>query len=302
MKFGVVGVGNIAKKAYLPSYSSRRNQGAFLFATRNSSVQKELREAFGFSSVYDTLDQLIIEGIDACFIHTATHTHFQLVKQCLENNIHVFVDKPLSENLQEVKQLQALAKEKKLLLMVGFNRRCAPMVTFLKQQPDKRVIHLQKNRVAAKQTTDFVIYDLFLHLVDTAVYLLDEPIKQVSSKVKESKGHMQWVSLTIETDTQLAILTMDLVSGANTEVYQLTTPKGTFTLTNLVDLQTQVEGETHLTSFGDWETTLAKRGFEQLVDAFIEGVKTRSATNLKQENIYLSHQLCEQILQQLSKE
>ncbi|KAF1295667.1 oxidoreductase [Enterococcus sp. JM4C] len=302
MKFGVVGVGNIAQKAYLPSYSSRRDQGEFLFATRNSAVQEKLRTKFGFSSVYDTLDQLIEAGIEACFIHTATQTHFQLAKQCLTNNIHVFVDKPLSENLAEVAELQQLAKEKNLLLMVGFNRRFAPMVEYLKQQPNKRMIHLQKNRIAAEQSTDFVIYDLFLHLVDTAVYLLDEPIEKISSKVNEKDGNMQWTSLELETANQVAILSMDLVSGANTELYQVTTQAGTYTVNNLVDLQIQAEGQTTNSTFGDWETTLAKRGFEQLVDTFITGVKTGDATGLRQENVYQSHALCQEILHQFHQQ
>ncbi|MGM0125152.1 virulence factor [Enterococcus sp. AZ194] len=302
MKFGVIGVGNIAQKAYLPSYSSKRDRGEFLFATRNTAVQEELRTKYGFSSVYNHLDELIEVGIDACFIHTATQTHFQLAKQCLENGIHVFVDKPLSENLQEVEYLQQLAHEKNLLLMVGFNRRFAPIIDYLKQQPNKRMIHLQKNRISAEQATDFVIYDLFLHLVDTAVYLLDEPIQKVSSRVKEREGILQWTSLELETENQLAHLSMDLASGANTELYQITTPASTLTLNNLVDLKTQAEGKTILTTFGDWETTLAKRGFEQLVDSFISGVTTGDTSNLRQENIYQSHALCEEILQGFHKE
>ena len=47
--------------------------------------------------------------------------------------------------------------------MVGFNRRFAPMVEKLKAIPDKRIIQLQKNRIAAQETTEYVIYDLFLH-------------------------------------------------------------------------------------------------------------------------------------------
>ena len=111
-----------------------------------------------------------------------------MIKKCLTEGIHVFVDKPVSENFAEVEELFALAKAKQKLLMVGFNRRFAPMVDQLKQIPDKRMIYLSKHRQAASHDTKYVIYDLFLHLVDTGVYLLDEPIIAHTSQIKRISG------------------------------------------------------------------------------------------------------------------
>lgn len=128
------------------------------------------------------------EKIDACFIHVATKVHFEIAKQCLEAGVSVFIDKPVSENLQEVRELQELAKSNKLLFMVGFNRRFAPMVEQLKQLPQKHVIHLEKNEPNHAMNTQYGIYDLFIHLVDTAVYLLDDEIMTVHSKIREEKG------------------------------------------------------------------------------------------------------------------
>lgn len=69
----------------------------------------------------------------------ATSVHFEIAKQCLNAGVAVFIDKPVSEKLQEVQELQQLAKEKGLLFMVGFNRRFAPMVDQLKQLPQKKL-------------------------------------------------------------------------------------------------------------------------------------------------------------------
>lgn len=49
--------------------------------------------------------------------------------------------------------------------------------------------------------------------------------------------------------------------------------------------------------FGDWTTTLEKRGFEQLVIRFIAALKGE-AVDLRQKNVLLSHELCEKMLQQ----
>ncbi|MFV0557777.1 MAG: Gfo/Idh/MocA family protein [Enterococcus sp.] len=296
MKIGVLGLGNIAQKAYLPTYVKSQNLATFYFATRNEATREELKEKYQLQHVHSSLDELIAAGISACFIHSATKVHYQQIKQCLENDISVYVDKPCSENLTEVEALLNLAKEKGLLLMLGFNRRFAPMVEKLKALPDKRIIQLQKNRVAAVQPTDYLIYDLFLHLVDTAVYLLDEPITKVHHTLKEQAGNLEWAMLQLETANSLAILTMDLVSGANTESYQVTSPSGTYRVDDLVELHSDCGGKKETERFSDWQTTLEKRGFEQLVLAFINALSTGEARHLRQENILLSHQLCEKMI------
>ncbi|MFS0966300.1 Gfo/Idh/MocA family protein [Enterococcus thailandicus] len=298
MKIGVIGVGNIAEKAYLPTYAKNQGTLTFYFATRNEQTKKRIKEMYGFSHLYETIDELIAKKIEACMIHAATKVHYELAKRCLEQGIHVFIDKPLSTSLHEVAELQALAKKHQVVLMIGFNRRFAPMVEELKQLPNKRLIQLQKNRIAAQETTEFVVYDLFLHLVDTAVYLLDEPITQVNSKIIEKNDYLELAMLHLETANQTAILTMDLRSGANTEQYQVTSEQGTYEVRNLTQMTIQQEGQTRQKEFGDWTNTLEKRGFEPMIMAFFEQIQHTQPNNqqLKQTGVYQSHELCEQMI------
>ncbi|MFK4566841.1 Gfo/Idh/MocA family protein [Enterococcus sp. UD-01] len=297
MKFGVIGLGNIAQKAYLPVYAQSRDQAVFVLSTRNSAVLKDVSEKYGFQETVSSVEELLETGISACFVHAATKAHGKLVKQLLEAGIHVFIDKPLSESLAEVQALQELAKEKKLILMIGFNRRFAPLVDELKSVKGKNMLLIQKNRVAAEEMTDYVIYDLFLHLADTVVYLLDDAIKQIHTKIIEEKGFLKRAILQVETETTTAIATMNLLAGANTEIYQVMSADGTYLLENLTELTIKKQ-TTQLKSFGDWTTTLEKRGFQQMVSAFIEAVKTGTAAHLKQENTFISHELCAKMIQQ----
>ena len=298
MNIGVVGVGNIAEKAYLPTYAKNQGEIDFYFATRNKETKKRIHDQYGFEHLYDTIDELIEHNIEACMIHAATSVHYELAKKCLENKIHVYIDKPLSVNLEEVQELQKLAEKNKVILMVGFNRRFAPMVEKLKAIPDNRIIQLQKNRVAAQETTEYVIYDLFLHLVDTAVYLLDEPVVQMKCQIKETQEFLDHAILQLETANQTAILVMDLVSGANTERYQVTSPSGTYEVNDLTEMVTHTANGVELEKFGDWENTLVKRGFEPMVQSFFAQIKTGETRSeeLRQENIYQSHALCEEML------
>ncbi|MEY8353889.1 Gfo/Idh/MocA family oxidoreductase [Lachnospiraceae bacterium 54-53] len=190
MKIGVVGIGNIAKKAYLSTYSTNRNQAEFLFSTRNDQekVKAWLKEKYGFHEFYPTVTSLIENGIKGCFIHSATKSHYQIAKECLQNGIHVYMDKPVSESLDETKELMAMARDENLILMAGFNRRFAPFVNRLKEIPQKRIINLRKNVSEFEQLTDVAVYDMFSHLVDTAVYLMDQTVDTMSFKIAESEN------------------------------------------------------------------------------------------------------------------
>lgn len=298
MKIGIIGLGNIAQKAYLPVYAQFRNKATFVLSTRNEETRKKVSEQYGFTETTATIEELIQTGISACFVHVATKVHSKIVKQLLESGIHVFIDKPLSENIAEVKEIQELAAAKKLLLMVGFNRRFAPLVDELKAVENKNMLVIQKNRVAAKESTDFVIYDLFLHVADTLVYLLDDEIGQVQTKIIEENGLLKRALLQVETAKTTAIASMNLYAGANTETYQLMSDQGTYILENLTELTIKTPQGTIQKSFGDWTTTLEKRGFQQMAETFITAIETNDSQRLKQQDIYLSHELCAKMIQQ----
>ena len=91
---------------------------------------------------------------------------------------------------------------------------------------------------------------------------------------------------------------MDLVSGANTERYQVTSPSGTYEVNDLTEMVIQTANGVELEKFGDWENTLVKRGFEPMVQSFFAQIKTGAirSEGLRQENIYQSHALCEEML------
>ncbi len=296
MKIGVIGLGNIFQKAYLPTISKNRAEHTFYFASNNQEIRNKLKQDYGFDKFYNSLEDLLKEGIDACLIHSATVAHYELAKRCLNAGIHVFIDKPLSENYEETKELMALAQTNDLILMLGFNRRFAPSVEIIKNLPNKRVIYLEKNRVQAEQTTTFAIYDLFLHLVDIAVYLLDSPDIQIVSSMIEEKETLEYITIQLTTEEATAFLTMDMKSNANTELYRVTSSEGVWTINNLVET-THQKGTTVLQlPASDWENTLVKRGFEPMLQSFLEGIKTRSKTNTRQENVLLSHNICQKII------
>ncbi|MDH6365416.1 virulence factor [Enterococcus sp. PF1-24] len=303
MKIGVIGLGDIAKKAYMATYSQHREQAQFLFSSRSNQKQLRqwLKDSYNFDEFYPSLTELIAAGIEACFIHAGTSSHYELAKQCLTNGIHVYLDKPISQNLAEVQELTQLAEAKNCIFMVGFNRRFAPLVEKLKEIPEKRIIKLQKNVSGLNQDTEFAIYDVFSHLVDTLVYLLDEPIQAIHPRVVEEDGSFSFAVVSFETTHSSGVLTMDYHSGSSSEVYEITSPTGTHRLTELVEYEWLTDQGNLTKKYGSWESTLYKRGFEQMLLEFIAAVKNQSQEHLKQEKILLTHQLCDEIIKNTIK-
>jgi inositol oxygenase len=74
--------------------------------------------------------------IKAFIIASPTSTHYELVKLGLNNNKHIFVEKPLTDNYEEINECFELSKKNNLILFVGYNRRFDPTLMKIKEQVD----------------------------------------------------------------------------------------------------------------------------------------------------------------------
>ena len=95
---------------------------------------------------FSGLDSLA-QQCDAVFVHSSTASHFQVIGELLRYGVHVYVDKPLAETVEQGEQLLALAEKQGKALMVGFNRRFAPLYRQLKQDMNQpALIRMDKHR------------------------------------------------------------------------------------------------------------------------------------------------------------
>ncbi|WP_178113053.1 Gfo/Idh/MocA family protein [Acerihabitans arboris] len=174
LRIGIVGLGGIAQKVYLPLLCQARDwdvAGAF---SPNQDKARALCAAYRIDS-FASLDALA-QRCDAVFVHTSTATHFAVVSHLLERGVHVYVDKPLAGTLEQAERLVTLAARKRRALMVGFNRRFAPLYLRLKQQMRQPAsIRMDKHRLDSVGPGDmrFTLLDDYLHVVDTALWLAE---------------------------------------------------------------------------------------------------------------------------------
>jgi len=211
------------------------------------------------------------------------------------------VDKPISEEYPQVENLYKLAEQKHLLLTCGFNRRFAPFDQVLKQVTDKRTIVSEKIRENSPQPTKFAIFDLMIHSVDTAVYLMDEKVKKVDNFLVTNNGNLEQGYITLTGEKSQAQIITNMVGGSNLE---LSTVQGSETrqvVTNLGLLQTYQTGAVTQASRPDWENTLVTRGFEPITMAFLKAVSQGLANPVSPESALLSHKLCYDLANTLQK-
>lgn len=297
MRLGIIGIGGISQKAYLPYLRSLPGIDWHLF-TRNQTVLAETAALFGQASTYQNLDDLLAAGLDGVLIHAATVAHEELAAACLTRGIPVYMDKPLTEDYATTRRLYQLAATNKTVLMAGFNRRFAPRVAELAAVPDKVKIRVEKNDVNRPNDLTFKLFDLFIHPLDTALFLANGRAVEGEFRYQlTAEGNLRQVLVTLETDLgELIEVGMNLQAGSRLEIMEVQTPAGTYQLENL-DRLTQIVGDSQtVTAFGSWDTTLYKRGFETAVDSFIQAIQT-GQNPVDPSSSLLSHWLCHQINQ-----
>ena len=79
--------------------------------------------------------------VNAVSIAATTHTHFAIAKFCLENGIHVLIEKPITETVQQAEILINLAKQHNLKLQVGHLERFNSARLALNQYLEKPFIY-----------------------------------------------------------------------------------------------------------------------------------------------------------------
>jgi predicted dehydrogenase/threonine dehydrogenase-like Zn-dependent dehydrogenase len=133
---GFIGAGNYATSMLLPHLARLTTAHLAHVATTRSLTAVNAQRRFGFGTASTSADAVLEdESLDAIFIVTRHHTHADLVCRALKAGKAVFVEKPLALTRDELarisKTIMATGNDR---LMVGFNRRFAPLLVEMKSK------------------------------------------------------------------------------------------------------------------------------------------------------------------------
>ncbi len=179
-RIGVVGVGHLGSlhSKVLSQMASTEFVGVFdRDLARARQVAAECK-----TKAFDRLEDLL-SSVDAVNVVTTTTHHFEVAMKALDLGLHVFIEKPITETIQQARKLVARSKKKKVKVQVGHIERFNPAILALEPyrlQP----LFIESHRLAQfnpRGSEVAVVLDLMIHDIDLILSLVRSPVTRIDA-------------------------------------------------------------------------------------------------------------------------
>ncbi len=180
LKVGVFGTGHLGK-FHLNNWKLIRDAEVVGFYDPSNQVAEEVIDKFRIKRFTDP-DELL-DNCDAADIIAPTPEHFNLCERAIRKGKHVFVEKPLANDMNEARTLLKLVKESNIKLQVGHVERFNPAFLALAGMP-LYPMFIEVHRLAEfnpRGTEVSVILDLMIHDIDIILHIVNSEVKNIYS-------------------------------------------------------------------------------------------------------------------------
>ncbi|ACU59028.1 Gfo/Idh/MocA family protein [Chitinophaga pinensis] len=179
LKIGIFGVGHLGK-IHLSQWAAMKDVEIVGFfdpsdANAESVAQYQIPR-------FDSAEELI-QASDAIDIIAPTTHHFKICEQAIRNGKHIFVEKPMTNTMDEAKTLVKLVEEANIKFQVGHVERFNPAFLALKGHTLKPMF-IEVHRLAEfnpRGTDVSVILDLMIHDIDIVLSIVQSTINRISA-------------------------------------------------------------------------------------------------------------------------
>ena len=199
ISLSLIGAGNYAKSKLLPILKSIPNLYFNGIVTNSGSNSLFIKEKYNFLFNTNNIEDLLNDKTNVVMITTPHNTHADFVIKSLKKDKHVYVEKPLTLNIDELRNINSIYKKNNGSLIVGFNRNFSPLteivLNFFKDIK-RRIINIRVN--AGKIDKDHWIQNPKIgggrllgegcHFISLASYLAASNISKVFSNSINSKN------------------------------------------------------------------------------------------------------------------
>ncbi|WNW02188.1 Gfo/Idh/MocA family oxidoreductase [Tenacibaculum sp. HL-MS23] len=178
LKAGVLGAGHLGKIHLRLLQQSEKYELVGFYDSYTENAKKVAKE-FGYK-LFDSVDELI-DAVDVVDIVTPTLSHFDCAKQAIEKGKHIFIEKPITNTLQEAEAIRTLASQNHIRGQVGHVERFNPAFTAVKDMIDTPMF-IETHRLAEfnPRGTDVpVVLDLMIHDIDIILSVVKSKVKKV---------------------------------------------------------------------------------------------------------------------------
>jgi predicted dehydrogenase len=188
-----------------------------------------------FSNVEELIKNV---KVDAAIVAVPSMLHLDIGRQCLSQNIHCLIEKPLAISEDECLELIKLAEKNQLMLLVGhverFNSAVQQLFKELLNKRSIQAIHVQRLNYNQQRLIDVdVILDLMTHDLDIVLSLLNKSVVDcsINTLCLANEGEADYASalLTFENGS-IANVTASRITHKKVRKMEITTDAGFYTL------------------------------------------------------------------------
>ena len=180
LKIGIFGTGHLGK-FHIANWLEIEGTEIVGFYDPNDDAAAEAIAKFGLKRFEDM--ESLMDEVDAVDVITPTQFHYPVCERALRKSKHVFVEKPLANDLVEAGRLIKLVQEAKVKFQVGHVERFNPAFLSL-QGRELAPMFIEVHRLAQfnpRGTEVSVILDLMIHDIDIVLHLVNSDIKNISA-------------------------------------------------------------------------------------------------------------------------
>ena len=180
LRVGVLGAGHLGKIHLRLLKQSEKYELVGFYDAFDENANKVAAE-FGYKK-FDSIDALI-DAVDVVDIVTPTLQHFECAKQVIEAGKHIFIEKPISNTVEEAEEIIALANKYNVKGQVGHVERFNPAFTAVKDKI-KNPMFIETHRLAEfnPRGTDVpVVLDLMIHDIDAILSVVKSKVKSINA-------------------------------------------------------------------------------------------------------------------------
>lgn len=181
LKIGVLGAGHLGKIHIRLIKELSDEYDLIGFYDPSDENARTAEEQFGIKR-FGSVEELI-EAVDCVDIVTPTIAHYECASLAIRKTKHVFIEKPVTETVEEAKSLMNLALEAGVKVQVGHVERFNP--AFISALPYfNRPMFIETHRLAQfnPRGTDVpVVLDLMIHDLDIILSVVKSGIKRISA-------------------------------------------------------------------------------------------------------------------------